>query len=280
MNSQDNNNIGNENENKGSQNKSPFDNPNEESDQPLDHEKITEGINEKRSKEVLIKSKNNIKFLKGNVHISQYIFKKMNDQKEHFKSVIDRHGEPSMNENNMPNIESLPDEQKRWFEEYKNAAAKLKKDMNNSNYNVLKAIGLENDIPSALCLIASMKPGVHEASQKLLTTEFGIPDNGGQIPLNEMNQDKHQEHKTAYEVVEKVIVDSIQRCTKVMELNVLENGFIEVAKFVDLMIPMYVPYKRVESYIQFNKELIQEKNWQLDEQQNKIKRAQELFNMH
>ena len=159
---------------------------------------------------------------------SKHILNKLDSQRAHFQEVIAKHGEPQINEQNFPNIESLPAEQRRWFQEYKEHSDKLKKDLARPDYNVLKGIGLVNDIPSALCLIASMKPGVHEASQKLMNDAFGMQDNNGQIPLHEMDQQKHEDHKRNYEIVEKVILDSVERCTKILELDVRENGFIEV----------------------------------------------------
>merc|ERR1712206_30547 len=95
-----------------------------------------------------------------------------------------------------------------------------------------------------------------------------------------MDQSKHEEVKQAYEIVEKVIVDSIERCTKVMELAVRENGFVEVAKLIDVLIPMYVPYKRVAKYLEFNNHLAKSGDFSLTQSQEKIKRAQDLFNMH
>lgn len=65
-----------------------------------------------------------------------------------------------------------------------------------------------------------------------------------------------------------------------MALDVRENGFIEVAKFIDLISPMYVPYKRVQHYLAFNKELVGAPDFELNERQKRIKRAQEVFNMH
>jgi hypothetical protein len=232
------------NEGENSFKKSPFDNPDSDQEKPLDYSLITDGIeltkpmhpgpSTSTSSENLtgVVDKNNIKYIKGNVHISSHILQKLDSQRAHFLEVISKHGEPQINESNFPNLESLPAEQRRWFQEYKEVGEKLKKDLENPNYNVLKGIGLVNDIPAALCLIASMKPGVHEASQKLMNDAFGMADNNGQIPLHEMDDQKHQEHKRNYEIVEKVILDSIERCTKILALDVRENGFIEVFFFL------------------------------------------------
>jgi len=271
--------------------KSPFDNPEPEQDLPMEEKLLHEG--KERTKVNInpnikgndetgtgIVSTNDIRFIKKNVHISKHLIKKMSAQKAHFREVIGRHGEPQINEQNMPNLEQLPSTQRKWFEEYKESAAKLKKSMSDPKYSVLKAIGLNDDIPTAICLVASMKPGVHEASQKILTDEFGVQDTNGTIPLHEMSAEKHDEVKLAYEIVEKVIVDSIERCTRVMEMLVKENGFMEVAKLIDYLIPMYVPYKRVAKYLEFNKELMFNKEFKLTKSQEKIKRAQEVFNMH
>jgi hypothetical protein len=223
--------------------KSPFDNPDSDQENPLDASLITDGIEHTKptypepsastsfENPTGVVDKNNIKYIKGNVHISSHILQKLDSQRAHFLEVISKHGEPQINESNFPNLESLPAEQRRWFQEYKEVGEKLKKDLQNPNYNVLKGIGLINDIPAALCLIASMKPGVHEASQKLMNDAFGLADNNGQIPLHEMDDSKHQEHKRNYEIVEKVILDSIERCTKILALDVRENGFIEVFYF-------------------------------------------------
>jgi hypothetical protein len=54
----------------------------------------------------------------------------------------------------------------------------------------------------------------------------------------------------------------------------------KVAKFIDLISPMYVPYKRVQHYLAFNKELVGAPDFELNERQKRIKRAQEVFNMH
>lgn len=220
--------------------KSLFGNPDFDQENPLDASLITYGIEHTKptypepsastssSNPTGVFDKNNIKYIKGNVHISSHILQKLNSQRAHFLEVISKHGEPQMNESHFPNLESLPAEQRRWFQESKEYGEKLKKDLQNPNYNVLKGIGLINDIPAALCLIASMKPGVHVASQKLMNDTFGMADNNGQTPLHEMDDSKHQEHKRNYEFVGKVILDSIERCTKILALDVRENGFIEV----------------------------------------------------
>lgn len=260
--------------------RSPFDHPDQEHEKPLSEEKINEGLEKITNDDNKPASKNDIRNIKGNVFLSKHILNKVSQQRQHFKDVIARHGEPQINEQNMPQMDSLPAEQKKWFEEYKAKSEKLKRDLKDPKYSILKAIGLYEDIPAAICLVASMKPGVHEASQKLLQTEFNIQDNNGQIPMHEMNEEKHEEVKNAYEIVEKVIVDSIERCTKVLELSVGENGFVEVAKLIDVLIPMYVPYKRVAKYLEFNKELAKTKDFKLTPSQQKIKDAQDYFNMH
>jgi len=260
--------------------KSPFDHPDQEHEKPLSDDKINEGLDKITNEDNKPASKNDIRNIKRNVFLSKHILNKVSQQRQHFKEVIARHGEPAINDENMPNMESLPQEQQRWFKEYKEKSEKLKRDLKDPNYNLLNAIGLYDNIPAAICLVASMKPGVHEASQKMLQTEFNVQDNNGQIPMNEMNQEKHEEVKKAYEIVEKVIVDSIERCTKVLELSVRENGFVEVAKLIDVLIPMYVPYKRVAKYLEFNKDLAKSKDFTLTPSQEKIKKAQDLFNMH
>lgn len=125
-------------------------------------------------------------------------------------------------------LQNLPKEQRQWFIDYKKAADRLKKDLNMPHYNALKVIGLEDDIPTALCLIATMKPGVHEASQKLMSEDFGIEMKDGQIPLHEMNDSKHKKAKSAFEIVEKIIINSIITCTEIMAEKVEKNGFVEV----------------------------------------------------
>jgi hypothetical protein len=140
----------------GTQVKEP-ETPNEQDHEtPLSHEDIVAGINRSRKPKAVEKSDSDSAYemlhnIKGSVHISKKILDKMESQKNHLSEVISKHGEPQINEQSFPNLETLPAEQRRWFAQYQESADKLKSSMKSKNYTILEGIGLKDDIPAALC---------------------------------------------------------------------------------------------------------------------------------
>merc|ERR1711935_1259582 len=76
-----------------------------------------------------------------------------------------------------------------------------KENMDSTDYHVLEEIGLLDDIPGALCVIASLKPGVHEEGQQILSQYFHVPLTGGHKPKDVK---ANNNLKRSYEVVGKV----------------------------------------------------------------------------
>ena len=155
------------------------------------------------------KNRSDIRFIKGNVHISKHILKKIAKQDVYMKKIGMENHPNNFSETNFPGMHEMGTEEKEWFLEYKKKHKDAKANLNSRDFHVLEEIGLVDDIPGALCVIASLKPGVHEEGQAILRKHFHVPMSGGHKP-NDVKPNNN--YKRSYEIVEKVMLDAIDRC--------------------------------------------------------------------
>jgi len=193
-------------------------------------------------------NRKDISFIRGNVHISKHITKKLKKQTEYMKELGMEDHKFNFSEGVFPDMGHMPEDERKWFQEYQKTHMEVKEKIASKDYSILTHIGLSDDIPGALCVIASLKPGVHEHGQALLTEKFGIPLTGGKSPSDVKIFD---EHKIGYQVVEKVVAQAIDNCRKNLGKRVEEHGFMEVAKFIDILIALYVPMDRIKYLFKF-----------------------------
>jgi len=223
-------------------------------------------------------NRNNIKFIKGNVHISKHITQKIAKQYVHMKEIGMTDHSFNFGQGSAPELQHLGDEEKEWFMEYQKQHLSSKEKLDSNDFSVLHDIGLSDDIPGALCVIASLKPGVHEEGQHLLTEKYNIPLTGGKTPTDVKG---HDHHKDGYQVVEKVVASAIEKCRLNLARRVKKFGFIEVARFIDALIALYVPLKTIKHYFKFDIKVIKsldDMHFSVD--QLKLKMAMDHLNTH
>lgn len=87
-----------------------------------------------------------------------------------------------------------------------------------------------HDIPGALCIVASMKPGVHEEGQAFLIKQHKTYMLGPGMQGATMfgSPDMDAKTKKLHEQVDKVMVDAIVKCKASLAERVKKHGFIDV----------------------------------------------------
>ena len=206
---------------------------------PLEDHHLTHGHDENRipknhkGDHLIPKNRSDIKYIKGNVHISKHIMKKLARQNDYMKEIGMEAHPANFSESHFPGMHEMGAEEKEWFIEYQRRHKKAKENMDSRDYHILEEIGLLDDIPGALCVIASLKPGVHEEGQAILSQYFHVPMSGGHKP-KDVKANKGL--KRSYEVVEKVVLDAIDKCRGKLAQSVAKSGFIEVNFLVRLKI--------------------------------------------
>lgn len=264
--------------------RAPGDGQEEPHEAPLPDHHLTHGHDEARipknhrGEALVPKNRNDIKFIKGNVHISKHILQKLVKQNAYMKEIGMEAHPTNFSESHFPGMHEMGAEEKEWFMEYQKRHKKAKENMETGDYHILEEIGLLDDIPGALCVIASLKPGVHEEGQAILSHYFHVPLTGGHKPKDVK---ANNGLKRSYEVVEKVVLDAIDKCRTKLGKSVEKNGFIEVARFIDHLIALYVPLKRVKHWFDFDKKLVRNlKDLSFSPDQLKLKTAQDHLNTH
>jgi hypothetical protein len=211
--------------------RAPGDGQEEPHEAPLEDHQLTHGHDEARIPKnhrgdpLVPKNRNDIKFIKGNVHISKHILQKLVKQNAYMKEIGMEAHPTNFSESHFPGMHEMGGEEKEWFMEYQKRHKKAKENMETGDYHILEEIGLLDDIPGALCVIASLKPGVHEEGQAILSHYFHVPLTGGHKPKDVK---ANNGLKRSYEVVEKVVLDAIDKCRTKLGKSVEKNGFIEV----------------------------------------------------
>lgn len=128
-------------------------------------------------------------------------------------------------ESHFPGMREMGGEEKEWFMEYQKRHKKGKENMETGDYDIQEEIGILDDILGALCVIASLKPGVYEEGQAILSHYFHVPLTGSHKPKDVK---ANNGLKRTYEVVEKVMLDAIDKSRMKLGKSVEKNGFIEV----------------------------------------------------
>lgn len=258
-----------------------FEKPHEK---PLKDHHLHEGHNQDRipknhkGQHLEVDNRHNIKFIRGNVHISRHITNKIKKQYGHMKEIGMEDHSFNFGQGQFPEMQHLGDEEKEWFMDYQKRHLTSKEKLDSNDFSILEDIGLSDDIPGALCVIASLKPGVHEEGQALLTEKFNIPLTGGKTP-NEVKGQEH--HKDGYQVVEKVISSAIEKCRLNLARRVKKHGFIEVARFIDQLVALYVPMDRIKHYFKFDMKVVKDvEDLSFSVDQLKLKMSMDHLNTH
>lgn len=185
---------------------------------------------------------------------------------------MNHRGEPHFSHNDIDLKEHENNEQ---FQNYKKTANMVREYLKDPNYEMLKATDLEEKIPLALCLLASVKAGFHERREKVLRRHLGN--------MTMKDIEKFDGHSLFFDSAERLTVRSIEACTNNIIEKIQQNTHEEfIIEMINKLNQIYVHYKDLEKYILLSGrdvyQRIRDCEW--NEVRSLVRHSQDILHLH
>lgn len=210
--------------------------------------------------------------LLNNIEFPEKTLKQIKSQIKHLKKVMNHRGEPHFNHHDLDLKKHKDDPD---FQNYKKIADMVQGYLKDPNYEVLKATDLEDKLPLALCLLASVKAGFAENREKVLRRHLG------NMTLKEV--EKFDGKGLFFDSAEKLTVKSIEACTNKVIEKIQENNYNDyIVGMVDKLIEIYVHYEDLQQYVWLSGQDVYKRirDFEWNEVRNVVRHSQDILHLH